>query len=445
MRWPGLIGLVGFDFIPKDDQSEYEVAITTPEGWNLQRVDRTFREIEGRIRELPGVVNIMATIGETSGRVSRGQGDVTRGGIYIRLKDLAERDFSQFAVMGQTRRILADYPDLRTSVQLPAAISAGQVNADVEFNLVGPELDKLLAISESMLQKLRANPGLTDVDTTLALRKPELRVEVNRERASDLGVSIETVAATLRTLVGGQIVSDFRDNSVGELYDVWLRAHGVDRSDPAAVQALAIPSSKCGLIELQSIARLTEARGPSQIDRFARQRKVSLVGNLSGLATNQAQDAFYQAFADASRELKAGAGYNVIATGRAKSQNQSNAAFLMALIFSLIFMYMILAAQFESFVHPITILLAVPITVPFALLSLILLGQAMSRTASCRWTTPTSCAIALRAIPRSFQRSIARGIPAPGSAAGWRASRRRSARASGPLWKPTARACVRSS
>ncbi|HEY2786341.1 MAG TPA: efflux RND transporter permease subunit, partial [Fimbriiglobus sp.] len=279
-----------------------------------------------------------------------------------------------FTMMAAAREIMAQYPDLRSSVQLPSAVSSGSANADVEFTLVGPDLRRLTEYSARMIDSLRRVQGLSDVDTTTALRKPELRVLVNRERASDLGVNIQTIASTLRTLVGGQIVSDFKDNQLGELYDVWLRAEGVNRDDKAAVGRLKIPSTRAGLVELSNLSRLEENRGPSQIDHFGRQRKVTIIANLAGSTMNVAVDAFSKAFA----ELQAPPDYQLYASGRAKTQAESNSAFLVALVLSLVFMYMILAAQFESFVHPITILLAVPLTIPFALLSLILLGQALT-------------------------------------------------------------------
>ena len=372
--------IVGKDFIPKDDQSEFEIAITTPEGWTLDRTDRTFREIEAKLKQMPQVINLLTTIGDTSGKVSKAQGDVTQGSIYVRLVDLDERKpadgsrWDQFTVMAQARKLMANYPDLRSSVQLPAAVASGSANADVEFTLVGPDLRRLTQYSATMIDALRKVQGLGDVDTTTALRKPELRVNVNRDRASDLGVNIQTIASTLRILVGGQIVSDFKDNQVGELYDVWLRADGVDRTDKQAVSRLKIPSTKAGLVELGNLVRLDESRGPSQIDHFGRQRKVTIICNLAGSTMNVAVDAFNKAFAD----MKAPPDYQLVASGRAKTQAESNGAFLVALVLSLVFMYMILAAQFESFIHPITILLAVPLTIPFALLSLILLGQALT-------------------------------------------------------------------
>ncbi|MCE9589081.1 MAG: efflux RND transporter permease subunit [Planctomycetes bacterium] len=382
IRYPGLAGMIGLNFIPKDDQSEFEIAITTPPGWSLQHTSDVFEKMEKEVRSWPEVVHVMTTIGDTTGKVTKGQGDVTSGGIYVRLIELEERTgartgmFDQFDIMDRARRMIARDPEmaeLRTSVQLPAAISSGSANADVEFNLVGPDLRKLSEYSDTMIQNLRRVPGLADIDTTTAFRKPELRVAVDRERAMDQQVSIQTIASTLRTLVGGEIVSDFKDNQIGELYDVWLRAEGANREDRVSVERLKVPS-KSGLTELGNVAALVEDRGPAQIDRYARQRKIGLIGNLAGATTNVAVEAFNKAFAD----LHAPPDYQLIATGRAKTQAESNAAFVVALVLSLVFMYMILAAQFESFVHPITILLAVPLTIPFALISLILLRSPLT-------------------------------------------------------------------
>ena len=401
---------VGKDFLPKDDQSEFEIAITTPAGWSLEQVDRTFRGIEGEMRGWQEVTNVLTTVGDTTGRVSKAQGDVTAGTIYVRVQDLVGRPkidgkvWDQWGVMARARKVMAKYPDLRSSVQLPQAISSGTVSADVEFTLVGPDLQKLSDYADALINKLRQNPGLVDVDTTLALRKPELQVDINRDRASDLGVNVQTIASTLQVLVGGQVVTDFKDPAVGELYDVWLRARSPDRDNRHVIDSLTIPSTKLSgvgvggmgsgmgggsgtgsagptLIKLGNVATLREDRGPAQIDRYARQRKITLVANLApasegrpAYSTDEAVKAFDAAFA----ELKAPVDYDLIASGRAKTQAESNSAFGIALIMSLVFMYMILAAQFESFIHPITILLAVPLTIPFALLSLILLGQALN-------------------------------------------------------------------
>jgi len=246
------------------------------------RVDQTFREIETEIAPLArGHQRHGDHRRHERAGLPRAQGDVTQGSIYVRLQELDQRKkidgkkWDQFQVMARARKVMARYPDLRSSVQIPQAISSGTVNADVEFTLVGPDLAKLSEYADKMVGELRKNPGLADVDTTLALRKPELQVEIDRDRASDLGVSVQSVAAALRTLVGGDVVSDFKDSQVGELYDVWLRAGTPDRDNRAVIETSPSPSTKpgLGLIKLSTVARLHEDRGPAQIDRYARQRQ----------------------------------------------------------------------------------------------------------------------------------------------------------------------------
>ncbi len=380
LDFPGLAAIAGVDFVPTEDQSEFEIAITTPPGWTLARTDATCRALEARLRAQPEVVDLLTTIGDTSGRVTKAAGEVTKATIYVRLIDLRQRQpgangrrFTQADLMARARAIVADWPDLRTSIQ-PASGGSGGVNADVEFALVGPDLERLGAYADAIVAKLRLRGDLSDVDTTLALRKPEIRVVIDRERASDQGVSVQAAARTLGTLVGGEVVSDFKDVRLGELYDVWLRARGADRDGVPALEALSVPSTRGPPVRLASIATLSEARGPAQIDRYNRVRKISIVANLNGIPTSEAAAAFVAAGAAVGMP----ADYRLVAGGRAKVQVEANQGFLLAFGLSLVFMYMVLAAQFESFVMPIAILLAVPVTIPFALISLILLGQPLT-------------------------------------------------------------------
>ena len=152
-----------------------------------------------------------------------GEGDVTSGTIYVRLVDLRERSFSQFEVMDDARRLLAAYPDLRTSVQGVNPLSTGGTRmADLELDLRGPDLGRLEGYADQLMAGMRRVPGLVDVDTALAVRSPELRLVVDREKASDLGVSVEDIAATVQTYVGGEPVSKYKETD--EQYDIWLRA-----------------------------------------------------------------------------------------------------------------------------------------------------------------------------------------------------------------------------
>ena len=369
-----LFGRVGKTFLPQDDQSEFEISIRTPGGFTLAETSRLFAEIEHRVRALRGVTDVLATIGDTSGRVKAGEGDVTSGSIYARMVDLRARRFSQFDVMADARRLLTEYPDLRASVQGVNPFSTGgQRLSDVELNLRGPDLGRLQTYSDRLMAGMRELPGLVDVDTTLAVRTPELRLLIDREKASDQGINVQDIAATVQTYVAGQPISKYKE--ADEQYDIWLRAEAGHRRTPEDVGDLTVRARGGALVRLRNLVRLSEDVGPAEIDRVNRQRAVTIVANLLPelpLAT---------AVAHVNRvaaQLDMPPLYNVQWTGRAKTLAESNINFLLAFGLSIVFMYMVLAAQFESFVHPVTIMLALPLTVPFALLSLMWLGEALN-------------------------------------------------------------------
>ncbi len=395
---PLLFRTVGFDFIPRDDQSELEVAITLPEGYTLDRADQVFTEIEGRLAGLRGVTNLFTIIGDTTGRVARGQGDVTAGTIYVRLVDLAERQrpwydpvywangirgiqenneryYTQFDIQRDARAIMKDYPDLRSAVQdVSAFAGAGVRQAMIDLNLRGPDLEKLQEFSVGkdgrggICAWMRGQGDYLDVDTSLSLRKPELRVKIDRERASDLGIPVQTIASTLNVLVGGEPVTKYKE--FDEQYDVWLRADLADRDRAERIARLMVPSPKAGLVELGSLARLQPALGPATIDRFGMQRQVVISANLE---PGKPLGVAVQELSDHLKSMNLPADYRFEFLGRAKTLGESNRNFLIAFLAAFVFMYMILAAQFESFVHPVTILLALPLTLPFAVISLLML------------------------------------------------------------------------
>ncbi len=365
---PVVFSWIGKDFVPKDDQSEFEVVMTLPEGYTLQRGDELLRQIEQRLGQLRGVTHVFTIIGDTTGRVAKGQGDVTEARVYCRLVDLAQRDYSQFDIMADARALMADYPDLRVAVQeVQAFQSTGFRQVDIDLNLVGPDLNRLQAYADQIAGWMRQQGTYVDVDTSSSLRKPELRVVIDRERASDLGIPVQTLAATLGILVGGEPVGKYKE--FDEQYDVWLRADRSFRDDPASIDSLTVPSPGLGLVQLSNVARLEPALGPTSIDRYGRQRQIVVLGNLKGVALGEGIAALDRHV----RSLELPTGYRHEFIGRAKLLRESNANFLLAFLLSFLFMYMVLAAQFESLSHPITILLALPMTLPFAFLSLFLL------------------------------------------------------------------------
>ncbi|HWE36900.1 MAG TPA: efflux RND transporter permease subunit [Isosphaeraceae bacterium] len=390
--------IMGFSLIPRDDQSEYEVQITTPEGYSLARTSELMKELEARLKRLPGTVHLFTTIGQiTGGRTVKGEGDVTQATIYVRMKDLEERrgpekkgaspterarDFvrhvvfgepaySQFEVQSMARQILEDYPDLRSSVNDVSAFQGGRRAQIFQVNLAGPDLERLAEYSEKLKDGLKKSGGLSDLDTTLSLRKPEVQVRINREAASDLGVPVGVIADSLRVLVGGMPISNFKDN--GEQYDVWLRADHADRASTKGVYHLTIPSPVVGPVSLDSVAELVESRGPSEIERLGRQRIVTVLANPEGVSLGEAVNRSQAVL----KAMDLPPQYSTVLTGQAKTLAETGYYFLIAFALSITFMYLILAAQFESWSQPISILMALPVTVPFGLLSLVLFETPM--------------------------------------------------------------------
>jgi len=384
--WP-LSRMVGFNFMPIDDSSEIEVTFQTPEGSTLERTAKLATEIEEKLKAMridgqPVVLDTLATIGDTSGRAARGEGSVTSVSIYCRLPELGgridqfrglSRRWSQTEAIAQARKVLAEFPGMRTSVQSLSRVSGGSRNADLEVSVAGPELRTLIGLSDKFVAALAADGRFVDVDTSLSYRKPELQARIDRDKAIQFGVSVRDVATTLRTAVGGEIVSTWKEGD--EQYDVWLRAEAGDRSSQETIEQTSVraqgPDGKSQFLPLASFVRFVEARGPGQIERYQRQRKVTVLANLNGVALS---DGMARA-KEIAESLSPPPGYQIVFTGRARSLDETLNSFLKAFGLALIFMYLILAAQFEHFIHPVSILLATPLSLPFALLSMILLGQ----------------------------------------------------------------------
>lgn len=387
-----------FTYFPRDDTSDFEVAIETPEGSTLERTAAICAEIEARLKAFKmdgqqAITDTLVTVGETSGRVGKAEGSVNVANIYCRIQPLGgrisawrgkTRRWSLFQVMERARRVLAEFPDVRSSVQNIFGAGGGGRNAELQFNLLGPDLDKLAEYAEVIMAKLRAHPDFVDVDTTLSNRKPELQVQIDRLKASQFGLRVSGLASTLRTLVGGEIVGTYKEGD--EQYDVWLRAQAANRSTSEALEQIALRvgwSSSHGLfsaaetpfVQLANFVKLEESRGPNQIDRFQRQRKITIMGNLSPTMALGDGIAYVR---QVVAELNLPADYQIAFTGRAKSFQETGQNFLLAFSIAIIFMYMILAAQFEHFVHPISILMAVPLSLPFALLTMLVLNEPLN-------------------------------------------------------------------
>jgi HAE1 family hydrophobic/amphiphilic exporter-1 len=366
-----LARLAKVEFITDDDMSEFEVILETPPGSSLEKSAAILAGVEADIRkEVPEVERLFATIGVRGQHAS----NVTDGSIYVALKHMSERKRSQQEIMQQVRGILtARYPDLRASVQQVNLVSGGGFR-QTPFNYVirGPEQDRLEEIARGFIRRLRAIPGFVDTDTAQALRHPEVQVHIDRRKAADLGVSVEAIASSLRTMVGGERVTFYRE--AGEQYDVRLRLLEQYRRDAGVIRELTVTGAGGALVRLNNVVTLEAGQSPGQIDRYAQERQITVVSNMFrkplGEALNEASAIL--------REMHLPPEYTFLPIGRGKLMAEAFQNFVIAFLLSLAFIYMVLAAQFESFIHPVTIMVSMFLALPFGLVSLLLTGTTLN-------------------------------------------------------------------
>jgi HAE1 family hydrophobic/amphiphilic exporter-1 len=384
-----LYKVVRQEYVPANvDEGEFDVYVTAPEGTALQSMSQVALRIEEELGAIPGIRLVLASAGGSSFL-----GGVNNARYYVRLAPHAERvfswkrmfqwppwhawrgNYSQRDVAMEVRKRLRKFGDLRISVRNPQTFSLGGPNYDIDFALLGPDLESLAAYAEHLRQKA-PELGLMDADITLKLDKPELRVEIDRERAAKLGVDTEDIASALRLMVGGdQKVSRFRDESVSDDYDVQLRLQEGDRNDSETISRLFVPRQNGGLARLDNVVRIVEAKSASRIDRMDRQRQVRL---RTGIAPGYAQADRIAALRAEVAAMNLPPEYSSRVSGRARELETTFHEFLLAFLLSVVLMYLILASQFESLVHPLTILLSLPLSIPFALFSLWVAGQTIN-------------------------------------------------------------------
>src|SRR6187549_1930154 len=359
------------NFLPNDDQSEFEVGLRAPEGTAIDATEIIANRIATRIRQLLEVEFTLVTVADDPART---QNVAT---VYTRLKPVDERKRDQFAVMNDVRsNILPQVAvaNLRTGVRAVATIGGGgNQNAEIQFTINGSDLKKLETFATAIADAAKKEHGVVDVDTSMNVGKPELSVQVDRLKASDLGVRVSDAAEALRLLVGGDQVTTY--NEGGEQYEVHVRAALDARDRAAVIGQLTVPSDKVGSVPLENLAQMSPGTSPSEINRLNRQRQVTIY---AGLVPGVSQTGPMDLMSRTADSLNMGPGYSTRFAGRSRELGRAAQNFLIAFGLSLVFMYLILAAQFESWLHPVTILLSLPLTLPFALLSIIITGQSLN-------------------------------------------------------------------
>jgi HAE1 family hydrophobic/amphiphilic exporter-1 len=360
---------VGKELVPDDDQSEFSVNIRLPRGTSFERTKEYVAPIETDLRSLgPEVAMILTNINPGSANY------------YVALTPLESRKISQQEFMRRARVMLRKYRAARTSVSggtdLSGASSAGGRGGGGGSNrlsvlIQGPDIDQLQLYVTELMAKIRTIPGVVDADTNFEPTQQELRVNVDRTRAADLGVAIDTLASSIGLLVGGNEVSKFKEGD--DQFTVRLRLDERFRNNPKLMEELLIPSA-AGIVRVSDVARLTLENGPASIDRYNRQRQISVSANLDKIPLQQAIDATREKLA----EIKLKPGYAAVFGGSARTLAEASNDFLIAVILAIAFIYMVLASQFNSFVYPISIMTALPLSLPAGLLALMAFGMTIN-------------------------------------------------------------------
>jgi HAE1 family hydrophobic/amphiphilic exporter-1 len=363
--------IVGRSFIPNEDMGEFTVHVDLPEGSAIEATHEAGNEMSAKLRQIEGVAHIEQSIFQRPSHVH----------LMVQLQPIEERKVPQEQIVKQFRSILATYPSYRPNVMVRTPLGGGGEGgggggggSPISANLLGPDLDKLAEYSMALLAKVQTIPSLTDVRSGLDISGPEIKVVVDRRRAADLGVRMSTVGSTLRLMVSGDDeISTYREGT--EQYPVKIRVLESQRRDIDAISKLMVPSSRAGLVRIDNIARLERGFGPTRLARYNRQFSVMFNSDLTpGHALDEASSDVRKAIAG----LKLPPEYGSRLTGQTRNMEETTTNLMMAIGLAAIFVYMVLAAQFESFVQPIIIMLVLPLSVPFALFTLWATGRTLN-------------------------------------------------------------------
>ncbi len=370
-----LFSFVGMAFLPDEDESSFQVSLRGPQGTSLSATQSILDRIARDIREqLPGV---RATLVQAGGFF--GGGGSNSGNVNVSLVPTNERKFSQAELMNKTRQIIKKYqsPEYRINTSAQSSISGslglGRGGSAIGYYLSGPDMDQLARYADQLVEKMKQDPTFRDPDSSYEVGTPEIQITIDRAKAADLGVKAGDVAVAVNTLQAGQRVTTFSQNN--KQYDVVLQADESYRRDRNSLQYFTVLSARGGSIGLDRLVKIEEGRSPSSISRLNRQRQISVS---AGLPQNASESDALRKLEGYVKELNLPAEYSSGVTGQSKELKKAYDAFLLAFLLSFVFMYLILAAQFESFIHPVTILLTLPLSVPFALLSTAIAGQTLN-------------------------------------------------------------------
>ena len=364
-----LIGLLGTSFFPDTDESEFNIGINASPGSSLEQTAAIGSYVETVLERQPEVTTTLLTIGA-------GNDPVTKGNILVKLVKKNERKRSIWQIMDDLRAELINTPGANISYSTQGGPGGNQ--KPLIMSVRGDNMEKLKSIADRVENIVRATRGAVDIENSLETSKPEVRIRIDRDKASDLGVNVAQIATTARALVDGYVATKYQEGD--EQYDVRVRLRKDDRTSLENVNNLTVKSNKSMgngenlLVPVSYVADIRQSSGPSQINRFDRQREIRIDANLSGRLLGEVLGDIQ----GKTNRLVLPAGYNVGVVGQGQMQAESFLNILLSLALAVIFVYIVLAAQFESFTYPFAIMLALPMSLIGAVLGLLVFGSAVS-------------------------------------------------------------------
>ena len=366
---------VGMAFLPDEDESAYQVSIRGPQGTSLAATQSIAERVARDIREqVPGVRNTLVMAGGFGGGGSGNSGNVS-----VTLVSPSDRDKSQADLMQMTRGLVKKYSnkDWRVSVSASSSIAGsiglGRGGSGIGYFISGPDMEQLNEYANQLVEKMRDDPTFRDPDNSVDKGTPEVRFEIDRTRAADLGVEPVNIARALNVAAAGQRVSTFSAGT--KQYDVIVQADERFRRSRDNLAQFSVSSTSGTPVPLDRVVTITEGLSPTSIARLNRQRVVTIS---SGLPPNASESDALAKLETYVNQLNLPPEYSSGVQGQSRELQKAYESFLFAFLLSFVFMYLVLAAQFESFIHPVTILLSLPLAVPFALLSTALAGQTLN-------------------------------------------------------------------
>jgi hydrophobe/amphiphile efflux-1 (HAE1) family protein len=360
--------MVGRTFIPDEDTGEFTVHMDTPQGTSLDGTVALAKSVVDELRGQEGVAHIEYIAGADR---------YNHFHVIHYLLPIGERRVTQQQVMARVRRIVARHPGMTPIITPRNPLSAGGGGGggfSLQASLLGPDLDRLYQFSQQIIENGRHVPSLVDIKSDYSDASPEVQVAVDRARAADLGVRLASVGNALRLMVAGDDeISEYREG--GERYPVKIRVQEDQRRDVASIGKLTVASATGAPVRIDSIAKLDRGFGPTRITRQNRQYAINVQANVAtGYALDESSNDLRKLIAG----LHMPPGYSFRMQGQTRNLDETTTNLMMAIGLASIFVYMVLAAQFESFVQPIVIMTALPLSIPFALFTIWATGRTLN-------------------------------------------------------------------